>query len=419
MVHVFFGCWNKPGTARDSVLQDILKTFPKRGDTPVLEHLWVLGDNYYSDVWTRKHGTEKFKLKHVHKPSLLSGFEQLKAIKEVTGCQLTLGLGNHELDPIGSIDDGRVTTVIQETPLKIPVVDTQSTWKPKQTRLFEERPFKKSKSEPVKKPNTELDAYSEQLQTVYQTEVKPRKSSKYQDLRGKLVYDIEAEICSELGMRDDLVDNLTEQGEIISFQKQYDDILFVLLNTCVFCEDDYTESDSELLKFETLQGQASEGELNQIVFMGHHPASYTKIKQEAVKEKACKRLYAYLSRARKAIPDTSMSYVCADEHYYHTRPLKGIQQYIVGTGGTELDPIPDKKDYIQGYGYLIFNGLGFHFKQVAVSSIARAKKKRNSRRKQNSRRKRKPKNQNSTKRKKRTPKKQLKKKRKITQKKHR
>ena len=83
----FFGCWNKRGEERNKVLESI-----KEIDD--LDHLFVLGDNYYSDVWKRG----DCKNKHIQEWVIEDGFNLLNKIN----CKKTIGIGNHEMDEIGT-----------------------------------------------------------------------------------------------------------------------------------------------------------------------------------------------------------------------------------------------------------------------------------------------------------------------------
>ena len=98
-----------------------------------------------------------------------------------------------------------------------------------------------------------------------------------------------------------------------------------------------------------------------------------------------------------AFPDIPFTYVCADEHYYHERSFDGIDQYIVGSGGTDLDPIPPPErkssdtlvQYRREHGYLVLDSSGFQF--VSVEGMLRAtarKRKRKQTKKKKKRKKR-------------------------------
>ena len=362
MTYVFFGCWNKSGDNRDAVLRDILHRY----DSGQLTHLWVLGDNYYSNTWkVETDKVEKFKLREVDNDVLFRGFSGLHDIVDKTGCDITIGLGNHELDPIGAITESGLTTIVDETPLKVPV-----------KKSIGKKTSTKSKKQLFPNP---LEKVSSQLRRSTGSPVYPRSKtprSSHKALKNKLVYDLERQVCNKLGMRGALLAN---DDKPIAYSKQYDDTLFVMLNTCVFCE--YKGPDI------TYQGELGEPAFATLIVMGHHPAKYTKVKNDTIKEKACKRLHQYLLSMKEVFPDHPFTYVCADEHYYHERSFDGITQYIVGSGGTDLDPIPPPehetsdilREYRREHGYLVLHDGRFQF--VSVRQAQKKKRKQTKKKK--------------------------------------
>jgi len=372
MTHVFFGCWNKAGKGRDTVLRDILDRY----DSGQLTHLWVLGDNYYSDTWKVETDKEdKLKLRMINLDELRKGFVGLHKIVAKTGCEITIGLGNHELDRIGTITERGLTTIVDETPLKVPV-----------TKSIRKQAKAKSKS---KKQLFAIDKVSSKLQSSTRSPVYPRSKtprSSHKALKNKVVYDLENQVCGELGMKGALLAN---DDKPIAYSKQYGDTLFVMLNTCVFCEYEGPAI--------TYEGELGEPPFARLIVMGHHPAKYTKVKNDAIKEKACKRLHQYLRSMKGAFPDIPFTYVCADEHYYHERSFDGIDQYIVGSGGTDLDPIPPPErkpsdtlgQYRREHGYLVLDASGFQF--VSVEGMLRATARKRKRKQTKKKKKRKKK----------------------------
>ena len=369
MTHVFFGCWNKAGRGRDAVLLDILNRY----DSGQLTHLWVLGDNYYSDTWkVETDKKDKLKLRMINLDELRKGFVGLHKIVANTDCEITIGLGNHELDRIGTVTERGLTTIVDETPLKIPV--TKSI-----------RKQSKSKKQLFANP---LETVSSKLRSSTGSKVFPRSEtprSSHKALKNKLVYDLENQVCGKLGMRGALLAN---DRNAIAYSKQYDDTLFVMLNTCVFCEYEGSAI--------TYEGELGEPAFTTLIVMGHHPAKYTKVKNDAIKEKACNRLHQYLLSMKKVFRDKPFTYVCADEHYYHERSFDGIHQYIVGSGGTDLDPIPPPEhktsdtlgQYRREHGYLVLDAIGFKFISVKSMPQAMARKRKQTKKKKKPKKKR-------------------------------
>lgn len=372
MTHVFFGCWNKAGEGRDTVLHYILDRYGPGEIT----HLWILGDNYYSDTWKVETDKEdKLKLRMINLDELRNGFVGLHKIVAKTGCEITIGLGNHELDRIGTVTERSLTTIVDETPLKVPVKKSIGKRSKSKKQLFA----------------TPLETVSSKLRSSTGSPVYPRSKtprSSHKALKNKLVYDLETQVCDELGMRGALLAN---DDNPIAYSKQYGDTLFVMLNTCVFCEYEGPAI--------TYQGELGEPSFATLIVMGHHPAKYTKVKNDAIKEKACKRLHQYLLSMKKVFRDKPFTYVCADEHYYHERSFDGITQYIVGSGGTDLDPIPPPEhkpsdtlgQYRREHGYLVLDASGFKFVSVEGMLRATARKRKRKRKQTKKKKKRKKK----------------------------
>jgi hypothetical protein len=84
-----------------------------------------------------------------------------------------------------------------------------------------------------------------------------------------------------------------------------------------------------------------------IIFIGHHPITGYKLKKDKIK--LIQAFPSFLAMLKNIYqPEKKYYYLCADLHLYQEGtvllPVDGakmeIQQYIVGTGGTELDPDP-------------------------------------------------------------------------------
>jgi hypothetical protein len=84
-----------------------------------------------------------------------------------------------------------------------------------------------------------------------------------------------------------------------------------------------------------------------IIFIGHHPITGYKLKKDKIK--LIQAFPSFLAMLKNVYqPEKKYYYLCADLHLYQEGtvllPVDGakmeIQQYIVGTGGTELDPDP-------------------------------------------------------------------------------
>lgn len=91
-----------------------------------------------------------------------------------------------------------------------------------------------------------------------------------------------------------------------------------------------------------------EGKAENIIFIGHHPITGYKLKKDKIK--LIEAFPSFLEMLTSIYqPDKKYYYLCADLHLYQEGTVllpvgaernMQIQQYIVGTGGTELDPDP-------------------------------------------------------------------------------
>lgn len=88
------------------------------------------------------------------------------------------------------------------------------------------------------------------------------------------------------------------------------------------------------------------GKITNLVLIGHHPLIYLKSKddEESIKQDI-PRVSDLLGHIHDLCPDSKFFYLCADLHLYqegdiefsHDDKTMKIKQYIVGTGGTDLD----------------------------------------------------------------------------------
>ena len=111
---------------------------------------------------------------------------------------------------------------MDETPLKVPV-----------TKSIRKQAKAKSKS---KKQLTTIDKVrllNYKVLPIRSIVVPKHARSGHKALKNKVVYDLENQVCGELGMKGALLAN---DNKPIAYSKQYGDTLFVMLNTCVFCE---------------------------------------------------------------------------------------------------------------------------------------------------------------------------------------
>jgi hypothetical protein len=137
---------------------------------------------------------------------------------------------------------------------------------------------------------------------------------------------------------------------------------FIMLDTTMYDITD-EDKDKNLTCYHDYYGVGSLSELKQkqheavlafvtqmkgvtnLILIGHHPFLYVKEKEGKQKTVSLDGIYPLLFDINNRLDNVAYYYLCADYHNYQEgkvtllfeKPMM-IQQIIVGTGGTELDP---------------------------------------------------------------------------------
>ena len=111
--------------------------------------------------------------------------------------------------------------------------------------------------------------------------------------------------------------------------------------------------------------------INQIITVGHHPIIGTKRKKDKesgeVKYKNQRiddQGAGFIASCNQMFPDAQCVYLCADIHQYQESEViihgmeRPIHQYIVGTGGAELDKLLPERGTVIKNGILTYSYLG-------------------------------------------------------------
>jgi hypothetical protein len=327
MKFVQFGCWNQKycdmANSSTNPLSTVMKALNAYTETEKPDMLIISGDNYYTEkikIKNAKGKTEKKKI--IHLKDLIAGIQCLPKQK---GLEINMILGNHDLE----------------------------TQKEKSNNIFIEEIG---------------DAYLEQ--------------------KNCLILETEQKVVERLKKE-------TQQNfNYDFFLSRYDkatDTLFLLLDTSMYDEDDAEDmlpcyqfflsqkysvlnEIKTISAIRTLQRQlvlAAVAEYSdkckRIIISGHHPIMSYKLKvNEEKPEKTryefiegfplfielLKEIHAQASKAaagqKQQQEKIEYYYLCADLHLYQKGTVSiinnsnkmDIQQYVVGTGGTELDLNP-------------------------------------------------------------------------------
>ena len=280
---IHFGCWNnmKNGT----VVRDVMTSLKRRiadSSAPSIDFITVAGDNYYPDKRDDGNGKKK---KTIDAYDLEDGFGELPDEPDIY-----MILGNHDLD-------------------------TNNASKPK-SKLF--------------------------------------------------INDAEEEGCNILTLQQNSVANISNiQFELYKEIMMSDDTLVLMIDTSMY-EDNATKYiecyrifledpslDIDKLRTRQLEDiraslkKYSQG-IKNLILIGHHPIIGVKYKDGGIKTEAEIPFFKDALREIYSLTkDVNHSYLCADIHLYQKGDISidmgggdtmNIEQHIVGTGGTKLDP---------------------------------------------------------------------------------
>jgi len=292
---VSFGCWNQTqrtdGPSYEN--QKVMMKLKETGKDVVL----VSGDNYYPVKTTIKTKAGKEKVKRVNLEDLKEGFENLKDATQ--GTPVYMNFGNHDV-----VSNDQVTT---NSPNECIILES------------------------------ELEEGNEQFHVGM--------SHKIEYGTHTLIIMIDTSIYSK-------------EKEFKKFSKCYS-ILSKL-------------SQAELIKEQErfVKSAVEEFSGDNVIIVGHYPIFYEKEKQKSPEQSKPGENNWFKStmlpeRKRLSVlensidfthllfdlPDKNYYYLCADYHLFEEGDViikkdgkeRLIHQYIVGTGGTELDPFTKKK----------------------------------------------------------------------------
>lgn len=346
MRFIHFGCWNR-GTctpegnnAISSVMRE-LKTYVETTKDK-LDFMIIAGDNYYANKRTEikiKDGVEKEKkIKTLYPDNLRSGFQCLQNIP----LDKYLLLGNHELEETVDEVNGKINLDSNSNPIMPDTTDSRCVILKMQQRIAN------SLDSRITMFNNVLHHYDEASKTII-------------IMMDTTIYEIYAE-----SIEPEEIAKAKEKGK-------------------AFTKGCYSETElgkssgesiKELLDFQEAQItkilEDNKTKTNHIIMVGHHPIMGVKrkIKEKKLKDGTIKKteedvmetsvgLINFIKNSASArlglFTDKSIHYLCADIHLYQqgqiTIPLDDdnallINQYIVGTGGAELDNLSTIKTAI-------------------------------------------------------------------------
>ena len=315
MKFIQFGCWNQKkcmiGNPEANPLSNVMYNLNERITTQGdIDFLIVSGDNYYTEKRVNK---EKEKEKIIHREDLISGLNCLPK-----GIEVNMILGNHDLETQKEENPNLYLEEVSPENLEI---------KGQCNTLNFEQAFIRNSA-----PNINYDFFI----------------SKYDKESQTLILMIDTSIYDD----EDIDDMLPCYKYMNNFIKTTDGVV------------ELRGKQEELIMRELTQQSR---EIRNIIISGHHPLMYYKLKINEKKPEKTKfdiirpfpgfidlLTKIYLQQQQKV----AYYYLCADLHLYQqgkvlipinadgaSNDVMIINQYIVGTGGSELDINPFSPDH--------------------------------------------------------------------------
>ena len=331
---IFFGCWNKGlcNYNTSSPENGMSKVFKKLHELKESPGFYIIaGDNYYPP----KKELEDYSYKYLNKEELESGFNCLKELNK----PIHVLVGNHDVEQIREFEKiPKVNCII--TDLQVQFMNKHNSFNYKHI---------------YKKVGKTLIVF---LNTTYLTEdwIKFTK-------------------CNKL-----LSQYKSSGGGNGGGDKDNNNIYYKTL-----LDDEFTKYSKELSKFKD--------KIDNIILTGHDPLWGPKYKKKKQKDKFTPLLESgihFIYDLYNIFPNANKYYLCADthlwhggsdiiiersnmdSHYYNTNMYRApqrskpnklhIKQYIVGTGGADLDDCPKKYSNTHTYNKSSKNSTKIIFK---------------------------------------------------------
>ena len=309
---IFFGCWNKGGCKildipinplekMISKLKDYIAKKVEENDKPGF--MIVAGDNYYPNSRKDKGDEKKTKVKEIIKDELESGFNCLNTI-DISKRYILLG--NHDVDGVNVFSATEDSKPVSNVEI-CPILD------------FQVKKFKNRDT-------------TDRLFTFNND----RLLEHYIDGHTAII------------MFDSTILFHIDDKDVSKFLSCYN----LIYNTKGFTSIESIITFQNLQRNKTIAFLKGNETITNIIFACHHPIVSLKSKKkdgEIKKNKAVtKKMVDFLFPFYENFPDKHFIHLCADVHLYQhsqieieksgdTKVVMKIEQYVVGTGGADLD----------------------------------------------------------------------------------
>jgi hypothetical protein len=364
---VHFGCWNRGFcnsdldgelVETDNGITRVMKSLRKLRMNNMPKFAVIAGDNYYPRKYEYKTGEGvKKKNKIYSEANFQSGFECLKNV--LPDIKKYILLGNHELDDI-----------IKHTRQDINDIDSSESpfddpkYKPETKKCFplmKQLDFIQSGADnfnifqnvssiiPDDGANTIVIMIDTTMYEVIDNIAK--NGLKYKSLQCYSLLDI----GKNAGITIDGLEGSDNNNDDDS-NKTANQAVRILLDKLV---DNQRKSILDILN-------PVKDTITNVIFIGHHPIVSVRDKKTEVSPNLISEMYMN-SEIREALSGKNIYHLCADTHFYQNGNIDIndgemiIHQYIVGTGGAELDGI---RDDVNGTPIKIAGGVGININYV-------------------------------------------------------
>jgi hypothetical protein len=323
-----FGCWNNIN--KKGCLENVMKKLNEYVTTDVTkpDFIVITGDNYYPQKEKENKDKDKNKDKVDSEPVVKEKKKDKKEKKETVDGEIEEKTEKKKIIMFNDIDHG-----FQLLPKNIPIYtilgnhDLETIDAVKQN-LFVDEPDK------PRRPEYGCEIVNKQIETI------------------RSLRDIDIDISYDFFKSVELANNtLLLMIDTSIYEKTVDS------NKYLPCYRQFAKSNLPAETIDTLReyqltkiGDAiGEKTFSNIIIAGHHPIQQLKLKKGEDKIFTdIEDFKVVLKEIFSLTPDSRFYYLCSDLHLYQEGTIHlpvdtgtmNIKQYIVGTGGTELDPMP-------------------------------------------------------------------------------
>jgi hypothetical protein len=327
-----FGCWNNIN--KNGCLKNVMDKLNEYVTDVKPDFIVVTGDNYYPQKEKNK-DKDKNKDTVDSEPVVKEKKKEKKEKKETVDGEKVVE--KNKIITFKDIDFG-----FQQLPKNIPIYTILGNHDLETFDKYKENLFVDTLGEPRRKENGTCEIVNKQIETI---KALPNTNISYEFFKS-----VKLANNTLLLMIDTSIYEKPENSNkyLPCYQK------FAELNSVALPIEEIETIDALRAYQLTKIRDAIEGKtFSNIIMAGHHPIQQLKLKNE--KDRLITDIEDFkvvLQEIYRLTPSSTFYYLCSDLHLYQEGTIRlpvdtvagtdimNIKQYIVGTGGTELDPMP-------------------------------------------------------------------------------